>query len=119
VKKSIILICIILAICFLTACGKKGEPMYIGVNAEILEINRQVKGMVVKSLDTGSVLGDKCYVSCENQNTNFIEVINEEPVKIKFSDLSVGDKITVDVDKVENKYTTTKRVQLIERVIGR
>lgn len=115
-KKLVILMVIVSVFCFLTDCGKKDEPMHLGVNAEILEINKQVKGIVVKSLDTDSVLGDKCYVNCENQDTKFIEVINGEVLHIKFSDLSVGDRITVDVGKVEDKYTATKHLQLEERV---
>lgn len=115
-KKIVIVIFIVFTVCFLNACAKKDEPMHMGVNAEILEINKQVKGIVVRSLDKDSVLGDICYVNCENQDTNFIEVTNGEPLKIKFSDLSVGDRITVNVSKVEDKHTETKHLQLQERV---
>lgn len=88
----------------------------MGVNAQILEIDEEEKILLVTRLDKNSMLGDKCYVDCKD--AYFIEVINEEPVDITFSDLSIDDKITVDVYEVLESYpasTTTERVQLIER----
>ncbi|MHB8129200.1 MAG: hypothetical protein ACYDEX_09400 [Mobilitalea sp.] len=115
-KRLIGVIVILVALSSICACNNnKTATTYIGVNAEILELSNQVKGMVVKGLDNNSILGEKCYINCENKKTYFIEVVNGEPVNITFKDLSVGDMITIDIKKVEDKYASTSRVQLLER----
>jgi hypothetical protein len=111
----IVILVVLLSICACNNNNNKIPISYIGVNAEILELSNQVKGMVVKGLDNDSILGEKCYINCENKQTYFIEVINGEPANIAFKDLSVGDTITVDIEKVEDKYASTSRVQLLER----
>lgn len=95
--------------------SNKEEIMHIGVNAEILEINKELKGFVVKSLDEDSVLGEKCYISCENPEVYFIYVDYDtrEVQNLTYDDFVVGDEITVDVKSVEKKYALTYRVQLL------
>ncbi len=104
----------------LIGCVDKTDKIkQIGVNAEIIEINSQQKTILVKGLDENSILGDKCYVNCTN--ADYVEVIDEEPTKITFDDLNVGDKITVDVTAVLESYptqTSTDHVQLLERANG-
>jgi hypothetical protein len=116
-RKSIVLsLCFILTAFIFVSCGAKKDVVHRGVNAEILEIIEEEKTMLVKGLDENSILGDKCYVECEN--AYFIEVVNGEPVDITFNDFSVKDKITIDVIRVVETYpsrTTTERVQLIQR----
>lgn len=38
---------------------------------------------------------------------------NLEVKELKYTDFQVGDKITVDIKGVENKYALTSRVQLL------
>jgi len=99
----------------LTACGMSKKTTYMGVNAEILEINTALKGFVVKSLDDNSILGEKCYISCENPELYYIYSDNKsgETQDLTYEDIIVGDHITVDVQSVENSYTLTSRVQLL------
>lgn len=98
----------------ISACGTK-ESGYVGLNAEILEINTELKGFVVKSLDKNSVLGSKCYISCESDDIYYIYADNEtgETQDLSYDDFIVGDEITVDIKSVENNYSMTSRVQLI------
>ena len=113
-KKVIVSICTFSFLLLLTACDNK-EVTYVGVNAEILEINSELNGFVVKGLDENSILGEKCYINCENPSIYFIYVNNEtgKTIDLEFDDFVVGDAITVDVNSVENKYALTSRVQLI------
>lgn len=99
----------------MTACGNNKDVTYVGVNAEILEISKVVKGIVVKGLDDNSILGEKCYINCESPDVYFIYVdnISGKTTDLQFEDLVVGDKITVDVKSVENEYALTSRVQLL------
>lgn len=117
-KKAVLIVGTLALLIFTSACEKKEDVAYIGVNAEILEISSQVKGMVVKGLDHNSILGEKCYVNCENADTYFIYVDNDtgKVENLDFGALSVGDVITVDINKVEDKYTATSRVQLLKQI---
>lgn len=91
------------------------DATHIGVNAEILEISKEVKGFVVKALGPGNILGEKCYINCESEDVYFIyaDNITGETIDLEFEDFMVGDQITVDVKKAENKYALTSRVQLL------
>lgn len=117
-KKTFLIVIAFVLLISITACCKNEDITHMGVNAEILEISSQVKGMVVKGLDNNSMLDEKCYINCENPDTYFIYVDNNtgEIRNLSFTDLSVGDKITVDIKKVEDKYALTLRVQLLEQV---
>ncbi len=114
-KKALVIIATLVCIIFtMSACGSK-EVTHVGVNAEILEINTELKGFVVKSLDDDSILGEKCYVSCESEELYYLYVDYDtsEITDLSYSDFTVGDHITVDVISVENKYTVTSRIQLL------
>ncbi len=113
-------LCSILVLFSVVSCGEKQDVLHMGVNAEILEIFKQEKIILVKGLDKNSILGDKCYVNCEN--AYFIEVIDGEAIDIRFNDFAIEDKITVDVTEVLETYTSstsTERVQLIQRTGNR
>lgn len=114
-KKIIYIIVLITIVFSISACKKTNDVTHMGVNAEILEISREVNGFVVKSLDDNSILGEKCYINCEVPDIYFIYANNEtgETIDLKFDDFIVGDKITVDVNSVENKHALTSRVQLL------
>ena len=114
-KKVLLVTMVIFLLFLITACNRNKSTAYVGVNAEILEINNFVKGMVVKGLNSNSILGEKCYINCEGEGTYFIYVDfnTEEVTKIQFEDFIVGDEITVDITSVENKYALTTRVQLL------
>lgn len=113
-KKILILIISIFALSFV-ACSNNKEVTYVGVNAQILEISKEVKGMVVKGTDDKSILGEKCYINCENPDVYFIYTDNNtgKTIDLSFDDLKIGDQITVDIKSVENKYALTSRVQLL------
>jgi len=113
--KKVLLMMFVIILLLITACSNNEDVTHGGVNAEILEISNVLKGIVVKGLDNNSILGEKCYINCEGPDVYFVYVENtsEEVTEIQFEDLVVGDKITVDVKSVENKYALTSRVQLL------
>lgn len=43
----------------------------------------------------------------------YVDFTSGEVIHIQFEDLVVGDRITVDVKSVENKYALTSPVQLL------
>ena len=103
----------------LIACSQKEAKSYAGLNAEIIAINSDLKGFTVKSLDNDTVLGGQCYVNLESDDVYYIYTDNEtgETQNLKYSDFIVGDEITIDTDKIENKCTLATRVQLITQRI--
>lgn len=113
--KKMFLILFIILVPLIISCENNNDTVYMGVNAEILEISSIVKGIVVKGSDNNSMLGDECYINCESPETYFIyvEYSTGELSHIEFDDLIVGDKITVDIKSVENKYALTSRIQLL------
>lgn len=117
-KKIFSIIALIVLLFTISACSKSDDGGYIGVNAEILEISNELQGFVVKGLDNDSMLGEKCYINCESPDMYFIYADNEtrEVTYLKYSDFKVGDKITVDIKSVENKYALTSRVQLLTQI---
>jgi catabolite regulation protein CreA len=114
-KKVLLVIMSIILLLSITACGNNKDVTHVGVNAEILEVSKHVKGIVVKGLDDNSILGEKCYINCESSDVYFVyaDNISGKTTDLQFEGLVVGDKITVDVKSVENKYALTSRVQLI------
>ncbi|MTI65050.1 MAG: hypothetical protein FH753_00410 [Firmicutes bacterium] len=114
-KKTISIILCLIFILSLSACENKDGISHLGVNAEILEIFPVEEGMLVKALDKDSVLGDKYYVNCNDIKTYFIEVIDSEPIDITFEDFSVGDRITINITKFEDKKDEILNLQLKER----
>lgn len=114
-KKIVSIVTVIILLFTISACSKSSDTSYGGVNAEILEISNELQGFVVKGLDTDSILGEKCYINCEAPEVYFIYVNNEtsEIIDLEYDDLEIGDKITVDIKSVENKYALTSRVQLL------
>lgn len=114
--KKVLSIATLLVLLFtISACSNSDDISYWGVNAEILEISNELQGFVVKGLDSDSILGEKCYINCEGPDIYFLYVNNEteEVTDLNYNDFEVGDKITVDIKTVENKYALTSRVQLL------
>lgn len=114
-KKTLSIATIVIILFTMSACSRSDDVSYGGVNAEILEISNELQGFVVKGLDSDSVLGDKCYINCESPDMYFVYVDfeTEEVTELNYNDFEVGDKITVDIKTVENKYALTSRVQLL------
>lgn len=113
-KNVVMIIVAILSLLLFTGCNDS-QITYVGVNAEIIEISSEFNGFVVKGLDKNSILGEKCYINCENPSVYFIYANNDtgKTMDLEFNDFIVGDEITVDINSVENKYALTSRVQLL------
>ena len=118
-KKIVSLMLAFTLIITLVACNQNEIKSYAGLNAEIIAINSELKGFTVKSLNDGSALGEKCYINLENDDVYYIYADNQtgETQDLEYSDFIVGDVITIDTDKVENKYALATQIQLITQRI--
>ena len=117
-KKILSLFIMLTLIMIIVGCKQNSDESYIGLNAEIININSDLKGFTVKVMDDNE-LGEKCYINLENEDVYFIYANNEtnETQDLEYSDFVVGDIITIDTDKVENKSALAKRIQLITQRI--
>ena len=100
------------------SCAKRDkENMIHGVKAEILFINPELKGFVVKGLEEEGVLGEKCYIGLENDEITFLycDFETEECQEISYEDFFVGATISmnIDADLVKDSYVVPESVQLI------
>ena len=113
-KKIISIFTVITVVLCMSGCVKKVNT-YVGVNAEILEINSNENAFIVKGLDDDSMLGEKCYVKCDKDGLYYIYVNNEteEILDLKFEDFIVGDEITLDIENADNSFTQPIRIQLL------
>lgn len=63
---------VILSLCVwmlaLASCGsqQKEDTLYLGINAEIVEINKENQSIIVKDYDGNGMLGEKYNVDCSN-----------------------------------------------------
>lgn len=114
-KRALSVIMLIILLFLTVSCNESDGPAYSGVNAEILEISKELHGFVVRGLDEDSILGEKCFLNCEVEGVYFIYVDNEtsEFIDLKYDDFKVGDEIAVEINSVENKHALTYMVQLL------
>ena len=119
-KKTILLLIVTITLIISVACENKPTKSnqvsgYSGLNAEIVEINSELDGFVVKSLDENSVLGEKCYIGLSHDDVYYIYADNEtaETIFLIYDDFVVGDVITIDTNSVENNYALASKIQLL------
>ena len=113
-KKLMIITLAVFFMVSLSSCKNKDEVSHSGVNAQIVELTQGVDGMVVKSLDEESILGDHCYINCEDADTYFIyaDYVSGETTDLAFEDFMVGDEIVLGIKMVKDKATVPVSVQL-------
>ena len=86
---------------------------FSGVNAVILEIDKEDQTMTVKGIDENSVIGDKCILIWEADP--FITVAtNSEPKCLSLDDFSVGDYVVLVISEVQESYPTRAKAITIQ-----
>ena len=101
-KKFIALILAFAFVFALSACNKEENEdiLHLGLNAEIVEIDATNQIVFVVDYGDEKVFGVKCPIDCKKliADKEIIYVDNEtkEVSLIQFSDLAVGDKVTIN-----------------------
>lgn len=86
---------------------------YGGVNAIILEIDKDNETMLVEGIDTNSVIGDKCVLTWEGEP--FVTVAtNSGPTSLTIDDFSVGDYVVLFIGEVQESYPTKATASTIQ-----
>lgn len=113
-KRLLLFITLIVLLLANVGCDE-ARVSYVGVNAKILEISKEINGMVVQWLDTDCNVGEKCYINCENEKVQFMfyDYTSDELVFINFQNFMVGDEITVDFILISKNDVLVSRIQLL------
>lgn len=84
----------------------KTEPLgFAGVNAVILEIDKDTPSMTVEGIDENSVIGNRCIVTWE-KDALITLATNSKLIPLSLDDFSVGDSIVLFIGTVQETYPT-------------
>ena len=105
-KKIIMALCIFICAFTLVACSGRqtNEPLTLGVNAIITEIDKENKIIFTKDNGEEGILGDDCLIDCSKIPMIYCNYETQEVVDITFDDLQVGDELilTIRSSEIEN-----------------
>ena len=99
-KKMIMALCIFICVFTLVACSgqQTNEPLTLGVNAIITEIDKENK--IITTKDSG----EDCLIDCSKIPMIYCNYDTQDVVDITLDDLQVGDEIilTIRSSEIEN-----------------
>ena len=105
-KKVIMTLCVFICAFTLIACSgqQTNEPLILGINAIITEIDETNKIITTKDSGEEGVLGDACLIDCSKIPMLYCNFDTQNVVRIFFDDLQVGDEIilTIRNSEIEN-----------------
>jgi len=112
----VIVVSVAAVLCLSTALmtnPKDKEIGFSGVNAVILEIDKENQTMTVKGIDENSVIGDKCILTWEADP--FVTVAtNSKPMRLSLDDFSVGDYVVIFIGEVQESHPTRAKATTIQ-----
>lgn len=92
---------------------KEGQMGFSGINAVILEIDKENKTMTVEGIDKNSVIGDKCIVTWDGQPFMTVAT-NSGPTRLSLDDFALGDFVVLFADEVQESYPTRIKATTIQ-----
>ena len=105
-KKVLLALYVFVCMFTLVACSgqQTNEPLMLGVNAIITEIDKTNKIITTKDSGEEGVLGDACLIDCSKIFMIYCNYATQDVVSIAFDDLQVGDEIilTIRNSEIEN-----------------
>lgn len=104
-KKLIMALCIFICTFTLVACSgqQTNEPLTLGVNAIITEIDKENKIITIKDSGEEGVLGNDCLIDCSQIPMIYCNYNTQDVVDITFDDLQVWDEIILTIRSSEIK----------------
>ena len=104
-KKMIMALCIFICAFTLVACSgqQTNEPLTLGVNAIITEIDKENKIITIKDSGAEGVLGNDCLIDCSQIPMIYCNYNTQDVVDITFDDLQVWDEIILTIRSSEIK----------------
>ena len=104
-KKLIMALCIFICTFTLVVCSgqQTNEPLTLGVNAIITEIDKENKIITIKDSGEEGVLGNDCLIDCSQIPMIYCNYNAQDVVDITFDDLQVWDEIILTIRSSEIK----------------
>ena len=104
-KKLIMALCIFICTFTLVACSgqQTNEPLTLGVNAIITEIDKENKIITIKDSGEEGDLGNDCLIDCSQIPMIYCNYNAQDVVDITFDDLQVWDEIILTIRSSEIK----------------
>ena len=106
IKRMMMALCIFVCTFTLVACSgqQTNEPLTLGVNAIITEIDKENKIITTKDSEEKGVLGNDCLIDCSKIPMIYCNYDTQDVVAITLDDLQVGDEIilTIRSSEIEN-----------------
>ena len=117
-KKMIMTLCMFICAFTLVACSEQqiNEPLTLGVNAIITEIDKANQTITVKDSGEEGVLGEDCLVDCSQIPMIYCNYDTQDVVDITLDDLQVEDEVilTIRSSEIENHQTEDNNKAKIE-----
>ena len=127
-KKIIIFVMIFVLIIFLLiyffhTTKKEKNVVLLGVECEIIDVNRSDKTLTIIGADSGrKIIQQESKIDCKHleKDGKIVEFnSSNEPNIIKFDDLKQSDRIKINVDEKElknnNEFLKVKQIELINK----
>lgn len=86
---------------------------FAGVNAVILDIDKNTQAMTVEGIDENNVIGDRCIVTWEKDALITIAT-SSKPTQLSIDDFSVGDTVVLFIGEVQESYPTRAKATTIQ-----
>lgn len=97
-KKYMGALCLFLCMVLLASCSfHKKDPLHLGVNAVITDIDAENKVITVSGCDREDFLGDACRIDCSEVPLIYCNYDTQEVKTISFDDLQVEDEILLSI----------------------
>lgn len=108
-KKIGMVLCVFLFMISMTACSSsKNNPVHLGVNAVITEIEEENNTITVKDSAEEGVLGKNCLIDCSSTSMIYCDYDTGQVVSISFEDLQVQDEIILSIPNSEIEHSKDK-----------
>ncbi len=108
-KKIGMVLCVFLFMISMTACSSsKNNPVHLGVNAVITEIDEENNTITVKDSAEEGVLGKNCLIDCSSTSMIYCDYDTGQVVSISFEDLQVQDEIILSIPNSEIEHSKDK-----------
>lgn len=107
---AVAVICVIVG---LISNPKDEDTAFAGVNAVILEIDKNNQNMTVEGIDENSVIGDRCIVTWE-EDALITLATSSRPMPLSIDDFSVGDHVVLFIGEVQESYPTRAKATAIQ-----
>lgn len=112
----VILVAAVAVICVIVGLvlnPKDEDVVFAGVNAVILEIDKDTQSMTVEGIDENSVIGNRCIVTWE-KDALITLATSSKPTQLSIDDFSVGDSVVLFIGEVQESYPTRATASSIQ-----